>query len=430
MAVAPVASILEGALCVLREPDPYAKAAIAEALAACCADLPLAPPPPPQAGRAGGLAPPPRPARPTWLATVDVSRAPRRGRGGTVDSRVAMLHALVHIESWAIDLAADCVARFAAAAAAAESGAKSPPPTPSPYPRQLATDFVAVMADEARHFSLLDARLREVHPQGRGYGCLPAHEGLWESAQRTARSLPARLAVESCLHEARGLDRLPLTVSRFRAGGDDRTADLLEGVVLGEEVAHCAAGVRWLTFLHARARGEGERGALGRASAAAGAAVAFPLAPPGRAPPGEAGGGAALAEGGRFAARIGGGGGDKDEGEDEAAPGSPAFGAPAGFDEEDWREDARRHATPALWFRSLVARHFHGRLMPPFNEEARARAGLTREWYAEEEEEEGGRAAGEGRTEEKKRATSAAAAAAAAGARREEAARSREIKGV
>lgn len=55
------------------------------------------------------------------------------------------------------------------------------------------------------------ARLREL---GSEYGALPAHEGLWESAAATAHSLPARLAVESCVHEARGLDVLPQTISR------------------------------------------------------------------------------------------------------------------------------------------------------------------------------------------------------------------------
>lgn len=51
------------------------------------------------------------------------------------------------------------------------------------------------------------------------------------SARGTAHSLPARLAVESCVHEARGLDVLPQTIARFRAGGDAVTADLLLSTV-------------------------------------------------------------------------------------------------------------------------------------------------------------------------------------------------------
>ncbi len=82
------------------------------------------------------------------------------------------------------------------------------------------------------------------------YGDLPVHDGLWESAQVTANSLPARLAIEHCTHEARGLDVLPQTINRFRAGGDAKSADLLENVIYQEEISHCAAGVRWLCQLH------------------------------------------------------------------------------------------------------------------------------------------------------------------------------------
>ena len=53
---------------------------------------------------------------------------------------------------------------------------------------------------------------------------LPAHDGLWESASESARllvgGLEARLAVEHCVHEARGLDVVPQTVARLRNGGD------------------------------------------------------------------------------------------------------------------------------------------------------------------------------------------------------------------
>ena len=42
------------------------------------------------------------------------------------------------------------------------------------------------------------------------------------------------MAVEHCVHEARGLDVLPQTIARFRSNGDAETADLLEGVVYPE----------------------------------------------------------------------------------------------------------------------------------------------------------------------------------------------------
>lgn len=72
---------------------------------------------------------------------------------------------------------------------------------------------------------------------GSSYGAFPAHEGLWQSARDTSASLPARLAVEHCVHEARGLDVLPSTIKKFRNAGDHASADLLEQVVLPEEVS-------------------------------------------------------------------------------------------------------------------------------------------------------------------------------------------------
>ncbi|XP_020594791.1 uncharacterized protein LOC110034894, partial [Phalaenopsis equestris] len=47
----------------------------------------------------------------------------------------------------------------------------------------------------------------------------------------------------------RGLDVLPSTISRFRNGGDEPTAALLENVVYPEEITHCAAGIKWFTYL-------------------------------------------------------------------------------------------------------------------------------------------------------------------------------------
>lgn len=54
--------------------------------------------------------------------------------------------------------------------------------------------------------------------------------------------------------QARGLDVLPTTISRFRHGGDNETADLLGRVVYPEEVTHCAAGVKWFKYLCLRSR--------------------------------------------------------------------------------------------------------------------------------------------------------------------------------
>lgn len=51
---------------------------------------------------------------------------------------------------------------------------------------------------------------------------------------------------------------LPTTISRFRKGGDDQTAELLEKVIYPEEITHCAAGVKWFKYLCSRSRADEE----------------------------------------------------------------------------------------------------------------------------------------------------------------------------
>ena len=180
--------------------------------------------------------PPDTPGRNPQVKLVSPSQLPKRGKGGSLASRQALLHSLVHIECCAIDLAWDIIARFG-----------RHPEYREILPKEFFHDFVVVAADEARHFTELRKRLKDM---GMEYGDLAAHDGLWESALETKDSLPARLAIEHCTHEARGLDILPLTIQRFRNGGDDGSAALLESVIYPEEITHCAAGVKWLKYLH------------------------------------------------------------------------------------------------------------------------------------------------------------------------------------
>ncbi|MEO7177300.1 MAG: ferritin-like domain-containing protein, partial [Allosphingosinicella sp.] len=167
---------------------------------------------------------PARPDRPELLAP---SQMPRRGRGGSERGRIAMLHALAHIEFSAIDLAFDLAGRFGAA-----------------FPRGFVDDWFAVGADEAMHFALLDRRLKTL---GSAYGDLPAHDGLWEAAAATADDPLARLAVVPMVLEARGLDVTPAAISRFEAAGDLRSAAIL-GRIYRDEIRHVAAGSKWFLW--------------------------------------------------------------------------------------------------------------------------------------------------------------------------------------
>ena len=214
---------------------------------------------------------PDRPARGAHPELLPPNRMPRRGKGGTEANRIALLHALAHIEYVAIDLAFDLLGRFG-----------------GHFPREFADDWMRVGAEEAMHFAILDRRLRRL---GSHYGALPAHDGLWEAASGTAHDPLARLAVVPMVLEARGLDITPQTIARFEAAGDRVSARIL-GRILQDEIRHVAAGVRWF-----------ERGC------------------------------------------------------------------------------ANRGDSPHDAWRALVAAHFHGTLKPPFNDSARAAAGLTIDFY-------------------------------------------------
>jgi len=169
---------------------------------------------------------PARPARPEAPLLLPANRMPKRGKAGSARSRIAMLHALAHIELNAIDLAFDMAGRFGAG-----------------LPRAFVDDWISVGADEAMHFALLERRLRAL---GAHYGALPAHDGLWEAAAGTAHDLLARLAVVPMVLEARGLDVTPGLVAAFERAGDARSAAIL-GRIYRDEIRHVAAGTRWFT---------------------------------------------------------------------------------------------------------------------------------------------------------------------------------------
>jgi uncharacterized ferritin-like protein (DUF455 family) len=209
-------TIGEAAHAVLTAADPSAKVRAARAAA--------------RAWRQGRLAHrfetvmPARPARPDRPELLPAARMPRRGRGGSERGRIAMLHALAHIEFGAIDLAFDMIGRFGGS-----------------FPPSFIDDWVRVGADEAMHFALLDRRLRAL---GSGYGALPAHDGLWEAAGETAGDVLARLAVVPMVLEARGLDVTPATAARFERAGDTRSAAVLWRIYR-DEIRHVGIGTRW-----------------------------------------------------------------------------------------------------------------------------------------------------------------------------------------
>ena len=185
-------------------------------------------------GEIGAAAPPARPARPERPVLRPPRDMPKRGKAGTHTGRIALLHALAHIELNAVDLACDIIARFTGAG----------------LPRAFFDDWVRVADEEALHFTLLADRLAAL---GATYGDLPAHDGLWQAAAETAHDVLARLAVVPLVLEARGLDVTPAMIANLRRAGDEPSASVLARIY-ADEIGHVATGRRWFDHVCA-ARG-------------------------------------------------------------------------------------------------------------------------------------------------------------------------------
>lgn len=182
----------------------------------------------PEVGRAD---PPLHPARPEAPALLNPRDVPRR-RPGSPEGRIALLHAVAHIELNAVDLHWDIIARF----------------TDVPFPVGFYDDWVKAADEESKHFNLMCDCLEEL---GSHYGALPAHAGMWRAAEDTAEDIRGRLAVVPMVLEARGLDVTPGMIEVFRKAGAASAVAALE-TIYAEEVSHVAYGSKWFHFLCGR----------------------------------------------------------------------------------------------------------------------------------------------------------------------------------
>ena len=166
---------------------------------------------------------PGRPAKPELVPPFNVKqRSPRSAQG-----LAALIHALAHIEFNAINLALDIIWRFPG------------------MPEAFYTDWLQVAREEALHFDLLNRHLQSM---GYQYGDFPAHDGLWEMAERTANDLMARLALVPRTLEARGLDASPPVRAKLQSVGDTVGAEIID-IILRDEITHVAIGNDWYRYL-------------------------------------------------------------------------------------------------------------------------------------------------------------------------------------
>lgn len=166
---------------------------------------------------------PGRPARPELVSPLSVKHRSMR----TVEGRAALIHALAHIEFNAINLALDAIWRFA------------------DMPHAYYADWLQVATEEALHFSLLSSHLRTL---GFRYGDFPAHNSLWDMAEKTQGDVLARIALVPRTLEARGLDASPPVRAKLAQAGDIAAAEILD-IILRDEIGHVAIGNRWFAWL-------------------------------------------------------------------------------------------------------------------------------------------------------------------------------------
>ena len=214
-----VRTLRQHSLDVLLQSDPWRKAALArelDAFALVGADEAIAEP----------VGIPGRPARPALVPHTEIKQRSIK----SPDGLAALMHALAHIEFNAINLAADLTWRFAG------------------MPEQFYRDWAKVAREEAYHFGLLSERLVEL---GHAYGDFPAHNALWDMAEKTKHDILARIALVPRTLEARGLDASPPIRNKLVSVGDRRGAEILD-IILRDEIGHVAIGNHWYGLLCAQ----------------------------------------------------------------------------------------------------------------------------------------------------------------------------------
>ena len=160
--------------------------------------------------------------RPDKPSLVSPSKLSRRGFS-SIEQRLALAHAIAHIEFNAINLAWDAIWRF------------------KNMPEDYYRDWASVAADETRHFMAL-RRYLEQH--GCDYGDYDAHDGLWTMAEKTSADVLDRMAIVPRVLEARGLDVTPAMIDKCVVNGDSDLADIFM-MIYKEEIQHVRIGNKW-----------------------------------------------------------------------------------------------------------------------------------------------------------------------------------------
>ncbi len=160
---------------------------------------------------------------------IPPQNVPKRSNLTTKNGQIILLHAIIHIEYSAIDLALDAVYRF------------------RNLPKKYYDDWLKVADDEIRHFLMLKELLNEL---GANYGDVDVHNSLFEASQKT-QTLIERMAVVPRYLEANGLDATPMILTKLKKLPKN---DMIEkiivklNIILEEEIDHVKKGDIWFNY--------------------------------------------------------------------------------------------------------------------------------------------------------------------------------------
>ena len=166
-----------------------------------------------------------RPGRPPELEVTKKSRVPKRGLRGE-RTRARLLHAFAHHELQAAELMCWALLAFPEA------------------PDELRRGLHRIALDEIRH---LDLYRQQIERLGFYFGAFPVRDWFWERVPRV-RTIMEFLAVMGMGLEGANLDHSAAFARRFRAVGDEESAEVQE-IIGRDEIEHVRFGVRWFRAL-------------------------------------------------------------------------------------------------------------------------------------------------------------------------------------
>jgi len=169
-----------------------------------------------------------KPTFANFCRIVTPENLPKRVKLDTDEGKARFVHAILHIEYCAIDLALDHSYRF------------------RNLPVEYYADWLEVAEDEIRHFKILDSILMTL---GYSYGDFEVHQSLFD-AQQATQTLRSRMAVVPRYLEANGLDANIKMMQKLQGVGDKGAKTIIKAleVILKEEIDHVKKGDKWFLY--------------------------------------------------------------------------------------------------------------------------------------------------------------------------------------